>query len=147
MLPLALLHSAEILNDDKVIETAMEAMNFLTETTLKDGYLSIIGSEKWYSKNGERSIFAQQPLDAQAMVLMYYQAFRLTKDKEYLNKIHISFMWFLGENDLGIHLFDYETKGCCDGLERYGVNGNQGAESSLAYLISHLTVLQACEEF
>jgi hypothetical protein len=55
-------------------------------------------------------------------------------------------MWFLGENDLRMSLFDFETTGCCDGLERYGVNRNQGAESSLAYLISHLTVLQAFEE-
>jgi len=44
-------------------------------------------------------------------------------------------------------LYDFETQGCCDGFERHGVNRNQGAESSLAYLISHLTVLQAYEEF
>jgi hypothetical protein len=56
-------------------------------------------------------------------------------------------MWFLGENDLRMSLYDFETKGCCDGFENYGVNRNQGAESSLAYLISHLTVLQAYEEF
>jgi hypothetical protein len=147
MLPLALLHSAEILNDDKITETAMETMNFLTEITLKDGYLSIIGNEKWYKKNGERSMFAQQPIDAMAMVLMFYQAFHLTKDKKYLNKLFISFMWFLGENDLRMSLFDFETQGCCDGFESYGVNRNQGAESLLAYLISHLTVLQAFEEF
>jgi len=147
MLPLALLHSAEILNDDKITETAMETMNFLTEITLKDGYLSIIGNEKWYKKNGERSMFAQQPIDALAMVLMFYQAFHLTKDKEYLNKLFTSFMWFLGENDLRMNLFDFETQGCCDGFESNGVNRNQGAESSLAYLISYLTVLQAFEEF
>lgn len=98
-------------------------------------------------KDGERSVFAQQPLDALAMVLMYHQAFHLTKDKEYINKLFSCFMWFLGENDLRMSLFDFETKGCCDGFERYGVNRNQGAESSLAYLISHLTVLQAFEEF
>jgi glycosyltransferase involved in cell wall biosynthesis len=147
MLPLALLHAAEIFKDDKITEIALETMHFLTEITLKDGYLSIIGNEKWYKKDGERSIFAQQPVDALAMVLMYHQAFRLTKDKEYLNKLFACFMWFLGENDLRMSLFDFETTGCCDGFENYGVNRNQGAESSLAYLISHLTVLQAFEEF
>jgi len=147
ILPLSLLHSAEILNDNKITETALETMNFLTEITLKDGYLSIIGNEKWYKKDKERSIFAQQPIDAMAMVLMFYQAFHLTKDKEYLHKLFISFMWFLGENDLRMNLFDFETQGCCDGFESYGVNRNQGAESSLAYLISHLTVLLAFEEF
>ena len=147
ILSLSLLHAAEILNDEKVTKIAMESMDFLTEKTLKDGYLSIIGNEKWYKKGGERSIFAQQPIDAMAMVLMYHQAFHLTRDKEYLNKLYTCFLWFLGENDLRMSLYDFETQGCCDGFEKYGVNRNQGAESSLAYLISHLTVLQAYEEF
>jgi glycosyltransferase involved in cell wall biosynthesis len=147
ILPLALLHSAEILNDEKITKTAIESMNFLTSHTLQDNYLSIIGNEKWYKKEGERSVFAQQPIDAMAMVLMYHQAFHVTNDKEYLNKLYTSFLWFLGENDLRMSLYDFETKGCCDGFESYGVNRNQGAESSLAYLISHLTVLQAYEEF
>ena len=147
ILPLSLLHSAEILQDEKITRIAIESMNFLTSVTFKEAYLSIIGNEKWYKKDGERSFFAQQPLDALAMVLMYHQAFHLTKDKEYINKLFSCFMWFLGENDLRMSLFDFETKGCCDGFERYGVNRNQGAESSLSYLISHLTVLQAFEEF
>ncbi|WP_321995593.1 glycosyltransferase family 4 protein [Draconibacterium orientale] len=147
ILPLALLHSAKILNDDKITQTAIDSMNFLTQHTLKDNYLSVIGNEKWYKKEGERSLFAQQPIDAMAMVLMYHEAYFVTKDKDFLNKLYTSFLWFLGENDLRMSLYDFETKGCCDGFERYGVNRNQGAESSLAYLISHLTVLQAYEEF
>jgi glycosyltransferase involved in cell wall biosynthesis len=147
ILPLALLHSAKRLNDEKITKIALESMNFLTGITLKDGYLSIIGNEKWYQKEGDRSMFAQQPVDALAMVLMYHQAFHLTRDKEYLTKLFSCFMWFMGENDLRMNLFDFETKGCCDGFEKYGVNRNQGAESSLAYLISHLIVLQAFEEF
>lgn len=146
MLPLALLHAAEILSDNKIEEVALASMNFLTETTLKGDYLSIIGSDEWYKKDGKRSRFSQQPIDAMAMVLMFHQAFHLTGDKEYLKKLFTSFMWFLGENELRLSLFDFETKGCCDGLEHYGVNRNQGAESSLAYLIAHLTVLEAFEE-
>ncbi len=147
ILPLALLHSSEILNDDKITDVALNSMNFLTRHTLKDNYLSVIGNEKWYKKEGERSLFAQQPIDAMAMVLMYHRAFRITKDKDYLNKLYTSFLWFLGENDLRMSLYDFETQGCCDGFESYGVNRNQGAESSLAYLISHLTVMQAYEEY
>jgi len=146
ILPLALLHSAEILHDERITRVAIDTMNFLTKQTLKENYLSIIGNEKWYKKNGKRSVFAQQPIDAMAMVLMYHQAYHLTSDKEFLAKLYTSFLWFLGENDLRMSLYDFETKGCCDGFEKYGVNRNQGAESSLAYLISHLTVLQAYEE-
>ena len=55
-------------------------------------------------------------------------------------------MWFLGENDINVPLYDFETCGCCDGLESYGVNRNQGAESTISYLISNLTVLFAHEK-
>jgi len=147
MLPLALLHSAEILNDYKITKIALESMKFLTRHTIKDNYLSVIGNEKWYRKNEERSVYAQQPIDAMAMVLMYQQAFVITKDREYLNLQYKSFMWFLGENDLRMNLYDFETKGCCDGFVSYGVNRNQGAESTLAYLISRLTVSHAYKEF
>ncbi|MBR9978858.1 MAG: glycosyl transferase, partial [Bacteroidetes bacterium] len=101
----------------------------------------------WYYKGGERSLFAQQPVDALAMVLMYNQAFHITGERDYLNRLFTCFMWFLGENDIRMNLFDFETQGCCDGIERYGVNRNQGAESSLAYLISHLVVMEAFEAF
>jgi hypothetical protein len=147
ILPLALLHAAEILQDENIRKVAFESMDFLTKVTMKDGYLSIIGNRGWYKKGGERSVFAQQPIDALAMILMYHQAFHLTRDKGYIQQLYTSFMWFLGENDLRMSLYDFETKGCCDGFEDNGVNRNQGAESSLAYLISHLTVLQAYEEF
>lgn len=146
MLPLSLLHAATILNDETVTNIAMESMHFLSALTLKEGYLSVVGNEAWYVKDGKPSMFAQQPLDALASVLMFQQVYVLTKDKTYLDKLYISFMWFLGENDLRMSLYDFETKGCCDGLERSGVNRNQGAESTLAYLIAHLTVLEVFEE-
>lgn len=147
MLPLALLHATEINNDDKILATAYNSMDFLISKTFPNGYLSIIGSDGWYEKDGKRATFAQQPLDAMAMILLFKQAFKLTKNVEYLNKLFTSYMWFLGENDLRISLYDSETNGCCDGLESTGVNRNQGAESTLAYVISHLTVLQAHKDF
>lgn len=146
ILPLSLLHASQVLENKKIKDIAFEAMRFLTSHTLKDGYLSVIGNRQWFVKDKERSIYAQQPIDAMAMVLMYHQAFVLTGERGYLEKLFTSFMWFLGENDLRMSLYDFETKGCCDGFEDYGVNRNQGAESSLAYLISHLTVLKAYEE-
>lgn len=146
ILPLALLHAAEILEDRNISRVAFATMDFLSEHTMKDDYLSIIGNAAWYVKDKERSMFAQQPIDAEAMVLMYHQAYVLTGNQDFLKKLFTAFMWFLGENDMRMSLYDFETKGCCDGFENYGVNRNQGAESSLAYLISHLTVLQAYKD-
>lgn len=147
ILPLSMLHATSIFTEEKIMNIAMSSMNFLTKITMNEGYLSIIGNEQWCKKGHERSRFAQQPIDAMAMVLMFHQAFIVTKDKDYLNKLFTAFMWFLGENDLRLSLYDYETGGCCDGLESYGVNRNQGAESLLAYMISYLTVLEVYEEY
>ena len=146
ILPLSLFYAYEFIHEEKVLNTAQETMNFLISINLKDGYLSLIGNQKWYRKGGERAYFAQQPVDTMAMVLMFYQAFIATKDKQYLNLMYTSFMWFLGENDLRMNLYDFETNGCCDGIEEYGINRNQGAESSLAYLISHLRILRGFEQ-
>jgi len=146
ILPLSLFYAYEFIHEEKVLNTAQETMNFLISINLKDGYLSLIGNQKWYRKGGERAYFAQQPVDTMAMVLMFYQAFIATKDKQYLNLMYTSFMWFLGENDLRMNLYDFETNGCCDGIEEYGINRNQGAESTLAYLISHLRILRGFEQ-
>jgi glycosyltransferase involved in cell wall biosynthesis len=147
LLPLALLHAYEFIKDDDVLSIALVTMDFLSKVALSEGYLSIIGNHQWYYKGQEKSKFAQQPIDAMAMVLMFRQAYIITHDKQYLNKMFTCFMWFLGENDLRLSLYDYETKGCCDGLESYGVNRNQGAESTLSYLISYLTILEVYEEY
>jgi glycosyltransferase involved in cell wall biosynthesis len=146
ILPLSLFYASEFIKEEKVLNTAIDSMNFLISINLKDGYLSLIGNQKWYRRGGDRANFAQQPVDAMAMVLMFYQAFIATRDKQYLNYMYTSFMWFLGENDLRMNLYDFETNGCCDGIEEYGINRNQGAESSLAYLISHLRILRGFEQ-
>jgi len=147
IIPLSLFHACRLLNDKKYLNTAVTTMEFLTRITMKEGYLSPIGNEKWFKNGGKRAMYAQQPVDALAMVLMFHQAYMVTKNKDYLNQLFTSFMWFLGENDLRMSLYDFETEGCCDGIEKQGINRNQGAESSLAYIISHLTVLRAYEQY
>jgi len=67
----------------------------------------------------------------------------VTKDNDYLKKMYSCYLWFLGENSLRVPLYDSETKGCADGLHPGSVNRNQGAESTLAYLVSHLVVSHA----
>ena len=145
IIPLALFHACEITGDEKALAVAREMTDFLEGIVFRDGYLAPVGSDSWYQKGGECARYAQQPIDAMAIVMMFYQASVVTGDKHYLDRMVASFMWFLGENDMRIPLYDFETRGCCDGLESRGVNRNQGAESILAYLISHLTVLLAHE--
>ncbi len=145
ILPLSLFHVAEITGNEFILEVAVKTMKFLEKVTLSKGYLSIVGSEGWYPKGGERAVFDQQSTDTMAIVRMFFQAYKVTKDISYLEKMFLSYLWYLGENELRIPLYDYETSGCCDGLKSGGVNRNQGAESTVAYLISHITVTNSME--
>ena len=145
ILPLALLHSSEITGNEMVKAIAIKSLTFLDNLTISNGYLSPVGSDGWYQKDGKMAIYDQQAIETMAMVLMYFQAYHVTKNLDYIRKMYLSYRWFLGENSLHVPLYDHETKGCCDGLQPDGINRNQGAESTLAYLISHLIVLKALE--
>ncbi|MBK0380516.1 glycosyltransferase family 4 protein [Mucilaginibacter segetis] len=145
ILPLALLHSCEITGDENAKRIALESMAFLDKLTLSNGYLSPVGNDGWYYRGGTFPTFDQQAIETMAMVLMHFQAYQIFRKPRYIEKMFLSYKWFLGENTLRAPLYDHETKGCCDGLLPTGINRNQGAESTLAYLISHLTVLKAFE--
>ncbi|MDB5010827.1 MAG: pimA [Mucilaginibacter sp.] len=145
ILPLALLHSCEITGNETVKAIALKTMAFLDKLTLANGYLSPVGNDGWYYRGGKFPTFDQQAIETMAMVLMHFQAYQIFRKPEYIEKMFLSYRWFLGENTLRAPLYDHETKGCCDGLLHAGINRNQGAESTLAYLISHLTVLKAFE--
>lgn len=145
ILPLALLNHYEATGNKESLKIAMETVAFLDTFSFENGYLNPIGNAGWMKKQGKNPIYDQQALETMAMVLLYSKTFAITKDDQYLTKMHISYEWFLGKNSLHIPLYDYETHGCADGLQFNSVNRNQGAESTLAYFISYLTVLQAAE--
>lgn len=142
ILPLALLHSAEITDNEKVLNIAFESINFLEKLTVNSKHWNPVGNDGWYYRDGKMPLHDQQAIETMAMVLMYGQAYELTRNKQFLKKLFSVYEWFLGENLLNIPLYDVESGGCSDGLQPHGTNQNQGAESLLAYLISHLTVLQ-----
>lgn len=146
LLPLAMLRAGELLNNALFRQVGFESMAFLEKHTMSRGHLSLVGNEGWFKRDGMISQFDQQPVDAMATVLLFLEVYTNTGDPHYLRSVQTAFMWFLGENDLRMSLYDAETGGCGDGLERDGVNRNQGAESTLAYLISHLAVQQTFEK-
>ena len=145
ILPLALLHTAEITGLESLKTLGLQALRFLESTTMTQGYFCPVGNEGWHCEGGECPVFDQQALETMAMVLLYQQAHAVTGDAAYLKKMFTCYKWFTGENVLRVSLYDSETHGCCDGISPHGLNRNQGAESTLAYFISHLAVLQSCE--
>ena len=147
ILPLALFSAYEITGNETAIKIAGESLKFLESVTFRHGYFSPVGNKGWF-RSGDTTPpeFDQQSIDVMAIVLLYYQVYQVMKDHDYAEKLFIIYQWFLGENSLRLPLFDHETMGCCDGLGDHGLNRNQGAESTLAYWISHLTVLSAQEK-
>jgi hypothetical protein len=146
ILPLALLNSYEITSDEKYLSIALESLRFLESKVFKYGVLSPIGNEGWYERGKTPAKFDQQGIDAMAMVLCYQQAFRVTRNKKFVSRMYQSYQWFLGNNDLAVSLYDKATGGCADGLHSEGINFNQGAESTLAYWISHMAVALTFKE-
>ncbi len=128
----------EITNNPIYFEVAEKTRKFLEEHCFVNNYLNVIGNKRWLKPEGNSLEFDQQPVDAMAMILMYYSAHKINPKKEIIDKLKLSFLWYFGKNEINLPLYDNQTNGCNDGLEMLSVNRNQGAESTIAYLYSWL---------
>jgi hypothetical protein len=142
VLPHALFAAGQTLGNQQNIEIAVRTTEFLLATTLRGDHFTFVGTQGWYERGKDRAAFDQQPIEAAAMVMMLRAAHEATGRPRYLQLQQIAFRWLLGANDLGVPLYDPCTKGCSDGLTAGGVNGNQGAESMLSFLLSLLWILE-----
>jgi glycosyltransferase involved in cell wall biosynthesis len=133
----ALISSGRATGQAPVLERGLEALRWLAKIqTAESGDFQPIGSNGFYPRGGTRATFDQQPIEAQAMVSACLEAYRATSDKWWYDQAQRAFDWFLGWNDLGLELYSPNTGGCRDALHVDRVNQNQGAESSLAFLLS-----------
>ncbi|MPY86286.1 MAG: glycosyl transferase family 1, partial [Luteitalea sp.] len=133
----ALILSGRATGQQAVTERGLEALRWLTELQISEtGYFRSIGSNGFYRRGGTRANFDQQPIEAQAMVSACLEAFHATADTWWYEQAERAFDWFIGWNDLGLEVYSPTTGGCRDGLHVDRVNRNQGAESTLAFLLS-----------
>ena len=133
----ALILSGSAEGQPAVLEQGLVALRWLAEVqTSENGHFRPIGSNGFYPRGGERALFDQQPVEAQAMVSACLEAYRVTSDAFWYEQAHRAFDWFLGWNDLGLELYSAGTGGCRDALHVDRVNGNEGAESTLAFLLA-----------
>jgi glycosyltransferase involved in cell wall biosynthesis len=131
-------YAYDITRSKKYLNAAEKTLSFLKEITFGEDHYSPIGQAGWYFKNKERSYFDQQPEDAAAMVQTKIIAYKITKDRQHLKDALTAFKWFLGKNHLGLMVYDEVTGGCLDGLGKNHLNLNQGAESTISYLLARL---------
>jgi glycosyltransferase involved in cell wall biosynthesis len=139
-LPHALLLSGRWMHRKDMIDMGLLSLKWLVTIQTEDGHFVPIGSNGWYEKGGPRARFDQQPIEANAMVEACVEAFKVTRCQTWFENAVMCFNWFLGHNDLNMPLYDPKTGGCRDGLMADGINQNEGAESSLAWLLSLMTL-------
>lgn len=132
--PQALLAAGRTLGRPDMVETGLQALEWLVEIQTTDGHFAPVGNAGWYRRGSEKARVDQQPIEADGTLAACVAAYRATGQRQWLDKAQMCFRWFLGDNDLGLPLYDSTTGGCRDGLNSNSVNQNQGAESTLAWL-------------
>lgn len=140
-LPEALFRAYRITKNKEYLDAATKTLGFLDDITFeKKEYFAPIGQDGWYFRNGKRAYFDQQPEDAATAVEAQVAAFEATGKARYKHNAEFIFNWFLGKNHLNQMVYDEATGGSYDGLGKYSLNFNQGAESSISYLIARLAM-------
>jgi len=140
IIPCALFTAATVLGEKKYLQIANKTCDFLISNILTNEHFSFVGCQGWFPKGKPKVQFDQQPIEAASTILMLKAAYKAAKDKKFPPLQQKAFDWFLGENDLGIPLYDPKSKGCSDGLGAEEVNLNQGAESTISFLLGLLTM-------
>lgn len=133
----ALILSGRWLPDNAMLADGLASLRWLCkiQSDARNNFKPV-GADAFYQRNGNFPLFDQQPIEAHTTISACLEAYRTTKDVTWYDEAWKAFQWYLGRNTLGISLYDPQTGGCCDALHSDRANLNQGAESSLAFLLA-----------
>ena len=138
-LPHALLMAGHWTANTTWRDAGLESLRWLMRhQTASNGYFEPVGSDRVWRRGEEKPRFDQQPVEAHASCTACLEAYRITQDQFWLKESQRCFAWFLGRNHLNVAVYDSQSGGCRDGLHPDRANENQGAESTLAFLLSLL---------
>ena len=129
--------------------SAPRIFDFLISKTFRNGRIKVISNKGWLHKDHQAvqvAIGGEQPIDVAYAVIALSKFEAVFKNQGYKNKMEISFNWFLGNNHLNQIIYNPMTGGCYDGLEENNININQGAESTVSYLMARLCVQKALNQ-
>ncbi|MBK6354418.1 MAG: glycosyltransferase [Saprospiraceae bacterium] len=140
IIPEAMLCAWSVTGDPTYKEVAKQSFDFLLSMTFDDSGIKVISNKTWLIKDKKAAKHGEQPIDVAYTILGLDQFYQVYKKKEHLHKMAIAFNWFMGNNHLHQIMYNPCTGGCYDGLEETQVNLNQGAESTISYLMARITV-------
>ncbi len=136
-LPQALIAAGSSIGDETMVATGLQSLEWLmTIQRTPDGYFAPVGTNGFFDRGMTAATFDQQPVEACATVSACMQAFRVTGDHRWTEHARTAFTWFLGQNQLQMALYDPLSGGCRDALHADRLNENQGAESTLSFLLA-----------
>ena len=142
LLPEAMLCAYLSTNKVDYKDTAKESFEFLLSKILVDGKIKVISNKGWHvkDKTTEKVVGGEQPIDVSYTIMTLAKFYFVLNKKEYKQKAKSALNWFLGDNHLHQIVYNPCTGGCYDGVEEQNINLNQGAESTLSYLMARLTL-------
>ncbi|MFZ1525356.1 MAG: glycosyltransferase [Saprospiraceae bacterium] len=143
IIPEAMLCASLVTGNTRFKDVAKLTFDFLLSKTFKGDRMQVISNQTWMHKGDEikaKVTGGEQPIDVAYTILALKRFSEIFEDNEYNDKMKHAFNWFLGENHLQQIIYNPCTGGCYDGLEKHNVNLNQGAESTVSYLMARLTV-------
>jgi hypothetical protein len=136
-LPHALITSGARMNRHDLIAAGLESLEWLVSVQRsEEGNFAPIGTNGCYPRGAPPATFDQQPIEASTLVAACIEADRVGGDRIWRRHARQAFYWFLGQNHLHQWLYDTSTGGCRDGLHAERANENEGAESTLAFLLA-----------
>jgi len=140
ILPEAMLYAWLLTAETIYKDIAKASFNFLLSQTFNENGIEVISNKNWLHKGQEAGHYGEQPIDVAYTIMTLSKFYDAFPDEDYRLKMETAFNWFLGNNRLHHIIYNPCTGGCYDGLEETHVNLNQGAESTVSYLMARLTM-------
>ncbi|MDD5700042.1 MAG: glycosyltransferase [Candidatus Nanoarchaeia archaeon] len=140
-LPEALLYAYLATGKREYFDVGLESLDFLLSKTFKDDLFIPVGQRGWYLKDGQKTEYDQQPIEASYTIQTLILAYKISRDEKYRKYALQTFQWFIGKNTLNQVVYDPTTGGCYDGIGENAINLNQGAESTISYLLARLFLM------
>lgn len=140
ILPEAMLYSWLLTGVTEFKDIALSSLNFLLSQTFNENGIEVISNKNWLKRGQIAGNFGEQPIDVAYTIMTLSKFYDVFMDNDHLLKMRTAFNWFLGNNRLHQIIYNPCTGGCYDGLEETHINLNQGAESTVSYLMARFTV-------
>jgi glycosyltransferase involved in cell wall biosynthesis len=140
-IPEGLMYAYLATNNILYKKVAERSFDFLLSKVFLDGRLQVISNKGWIKK-GTPYIhqYGEQPMEVASIIEALYIFYQATGEHRYKDYLQMAFSWFIGNNHLNQMVYHPVNGGCHDGVEEFEINSNQGAESTLSYIVSRLTM-------